>query len=59
MVFKICNSMEMSFRIGFGDGAGLQLPLGWLFNEPCRSCCTRLVGVVKVMELKESERNDK
>ncbi len=53
-MFEVCNSMEMSFRIGFGDGVGSLLPLGWLFNEPCRSRCTRLVGVGKVMELKES-----
>jgi hypothetical protein len=59
MVFKICNSMEISFRLAFGDGVGLLLSLGWLFNEPCRSCCTRLVGVGKVMEAKESGRNGK
>jgi hypothetical protein len=59
VIFEVCNSMEMNFRIGFGDGAGLLLPLGWLFNEPCRSCCTRLVGVGKVMESKKCGRNDK
>ncbi len=58
-MFEVCNSMEMSFRIGFGDGVGLLLPLEWLFNEPCKSRCTRLVAVGKVMELKESGRNDK
>jgi hypothetical protein len=58
-MFEVCNSMEMSFRIGFGDGGGIPLPPGWLFNEPCRSCCTRLIGVGKVMELKESARNNK
>jgi hypothetical protein len=53
------NSMEMSFWVGFGDGAGLLPPLGWLLNEPCRSRCTRLVGVGKVRELRESRRKDK
>jgi hypothetical protein len=33
MVFEVCNSMEMSFEIGFGDGTGLLLQLGWLLNE--------------------------
>jgi len=51
--------MEISFRLAFGDGVGLLLSLGWLFNEPCRSRCTRLVGVGKVMEAKESGRNGK
>jgi len=59
MVFEVCNTMEMNFLIGFGDGVGLLLPLGWLLNEPCRSRCTRLVSVGKLMELRESGRNDK
>jgi hypothetical protein len=36
-VFEVCNSMKMSFCVGFGDGAGLLLQWGWLLNEECRS----------------------
>jgi hypothetical protein len=59
MVFEVCNSMEMNFWISFGDGACLLLSLGWLLNEPCKSRCTRLVGVGKLMESRKSGRNNK
>jgi hypothetical protein len=44
MVFEFCNSMKMNFCIGFSDGMGLLLQLGWLLNEGCESCSGRLVG---------------
>ncbi len=43
-MFEVCNSMEMSFRVGFGDGMNLSLQLGWLLNEECRSPSEGLVG---------------
>jgi hypothetical protein len=44
MVFEVCNSMEMSFLIGFGDGMGLLLQLDRLLNEECKSRSGRMVG---------------
>jgi hypothetical protein len=29
--------MKMNFWVGFGDGMGLLLELGWLLNEECES----------------------
>jgi hypothetical protein len=54
MVFEDCNSMEMSLRVGFCDGVGLLLQLGWLLNEECKPCNEGLVGVRDWMEAKES-----
>jgi hypothetical protein len=53
MVFQVCNSIEMNFWIGFGDGAGLLLQLGWLLNEECGSRSWRLVGARDWMEVNE------
>jgi len=53
-VFEVCNSMKMNFCIGFSDGMGLSLQLGWLLNEGCKSCSGRLVGVGDWMEARES-----
>ncbi len=54
MVFEVCNSMEMSFWVGLGDGASLLLQLGWLLNEECRSHSWKLVGVGDWMGASES-----
>ncbi len=53
-MFEDCNSMEMSLRVGFCDGVGLLLQLGWLLNEECKPCNEGLVGVRDWMEAKES-----
>ncbi len=46
--------MEMNFWVGFGDGVGLLLQLGWLLNEECKLRNWRLVGVRDWMEASES-----
>jgi hypothetical protein len=44
MVFQVCNSIKMSFYIGFGGGAGLLLQMSWLLNEECGSHYESLGG---------------
>ncbi len=54
MVCEVYNSMKTSLWVGFGDGVGLLLHLGWLLNEECGSHSGRLVGAGNWMEARES-----
>ncbi len=38
-MFEVCNSMKMSFCLGFDDGMGLLLQVSWVLNEECISHC--------------------
>jgi hypothetical protein len=47
-------SLQWTFWVGFGDGMGLLLQLGWLLNEEWGSCSCKLIGARDWMEANES-----
>jgi hypothetical protein len=46
--------LQWTFWVGFGDGMGLLLQLGWLLNEEWGSCSCKLIGARDWMEANES-----